>query len=117
MSTLLRRSGQLARISRPRLNAAPRAPSTLRRRAPGPQCIYTQQCARRFATGPPEEPNSRKKDDEVAHKDGQAQKPEPEGAKQSEEPPPPPPQMAKLTPEEEKMLDQLVSFVSIGVPK
>ena len=25
--------------------------------------------------------------------------------------------MSKLTPEEEKMLDQLVSFVSMGVPK
>jgi AFG3 family protein len=113
MSTLLRRSGQLARISRPNLSAASRAPSTLRRRAPIPQCIYAQQRARRFATGPPEEPKNNKKDDEVAKKEGQAEQPEPEGAKKSEDAP----QLAKLTPEEEKMIDQLVAFVSMGVPK
>jgi len=112
MSTLLRRSGNLARLSRPCLNAATRAPRTLRTRAPIPQCIYTQQRARRFATGPPEEPKN-KKDDEATKKDSQADKPEPtESAKKEGET-----QMSKLTPEEEKMLDQLVSFVSMGVPK
>jgi AFG3 family protein len=54
-----------------------------------------------------------KKDDEATKKDSQADKPEPtESAKKEGEP-----QMSKLTPEEEKMLDQLVSFVSMGVPK
>jgi len=67
---------------------------------------------RRFATGPPEEPKE-KKDDEPAKKDGTPHKPEfrLSGKKEGE------PQMSKLTPEEEKMLDQLVSFVSMGVPK
>lgn len=67
---------------------------------------------RRFATGPPEEPKN-KKDDEAAKKADQVDKPEPgESAKKDGET-----QMSKLTPEEEKMLDQLVSFVSMGVPK
>tara|TARA_R110002003_G_scaffold143_18_gene13330 strand:+ start:7298 stop:9169 length:1872 start_codon:yes stop_codon:yes gene_type:complete len=112
MSTLLRRSGHLARIARPSLNAASRAPLTLRRRVPIPQCIYAQQRARRFATGPPEDPKN-KKDDEVAKKDGE--KPASDGAKDGEKDATQ--EMAKLTPEEEKLLDQLVSFVSMGVPK
>jgi AFG3 family protein len=112
MSTLLRRSGQLARISRPSLSAASRAPLTLRRRVPIPQCIYAQQRARRFATGPPEEPKNKKDEEDVAKKIGQAEKkPESEGQRDGQE------NMAKLTAEEEKMLDQLVQFVSMGVPK
>ncbi|KAF1937813.1 ATP-dependent metallopeptidase Hfl [Clathrospora elynae] len=107
MSTLLRRSGQLARLSRPCLGASSRAPLTLRRRIPVPQCIYAQQRARRFATGPPEEPNN-KNDDVVAKK-----KPS-EAAKDGKEADS---NMAKLTEEEVKMLDQLVSFVSMGVPQ
>jgi AFG3 family protein len=119
MSTLLRRSGQLARISRPTLTAAARVPLPLRRRLPAPQCLYAQQRARRFATGPPEDPKNKK--DDAAKKDAHAGKTELEGekekekAKAEEEENAPP--MAKLTPEEEKMLDQLVSFVSMGVPK
>jgi AFG3 family protein len=112
MSTLLRRSGQLARISIPNITAASRTPLTLRRRIPVPQCIYAQQRARRFATGPPEEPKNSKKDDEVAKKDGEAARPGPEDAKKDAAP-----QMAKLTAEEEKQLDQMVEFVSMGVPK
>jgi AFG3 family protein len=112
MSTLLRRSGQLARISIPNITAASRTPLTLRRRIPVPQCIYAQQRARRFATGPQEEPKNSKKDDEVAKKDGEAEKSKSEGAKEDASP-----KMAKLTPEEEKMIDQLVEFVSMGVPK
>ena len=115
MSTLLRRSGHLARLSRPCLNASSRAPLTLRRRVPVPQCIYAQQRARRFATGPPEEPKNTKKDEEIEKKDGQAEKPEPTKSEDSGKAPES--QMAKLTPEEEKLLDQLVSFVSLGVPK
>jgi AFG3 family protein len=80
---------------------------------PIPQCIYAQQRARRFATGPPEEPKN-KKDDEILKKEGQADKSEPEDAKKDSKDASP--QMAKLTEEEEKMLDQLVSFVSMGVP-
>jgi AFG3 family protein len=112
MSTLLRRSGQLARISIPNITAASRTPLTLRRRIPVPQCIYAQQRARRFATGPPEEPKNSKKDDEVANKNGEAAKPEPEDANKDAAP-----QMAKLTAEEEKQLDKMVEFVSMGVPK
>jgi AFG3 family protein len=113
MSSLLRRSGHLARLTRPNLNAASRAPLTLRRRVPIPQCIYAQQRARRFATGPPEEPKNKK--DEKVEKDSQAEKPELGESKDVEKDAPP--QMAKLTKEEEEMLDQLVSFVSKGVPK
>jgi AFG3 family protein len=112
MSTLLRRSGQLARISRPSLTAASRAPLTLRRRVPVPQCIYAQQRARRFATGPPEDPKKQKDNEDASKKDGQAETPEPEKSEQHTQQ-----HMAKLTPEEEKLLDQLVSFVSMGVPK
>jgi AFG3 family protein len=102
MSSLLRRSGQLARIARPSCTAA-RTPLALRPRLPVPQCLYTQQRARRFATGP-EEPQ-KKKDDEPAQKDKDAQQAPTNEA------------MSKLTPEEEKLLDQLISFVSMGVPK
>jgi AFG3 family protein len=112
MSTLLRRSGQLARISIPNITAASRTPLTLRRRIPVPQCIYAQQRARRFATGPPEEPKSSRRDDEAAKKDGDAAKPEPQDALKDASP-----QMAKLTAEEEQQLDKMVEFVSMGVPK
>jgi AFG3 family protein len=112
MSTLLRRSGQLARISIPNITAASRTPLTLRRRIPIPQCIYAQQRARRFATGPPEEPKSSRRDDEAAKKDGDAAKPEPQDALKDASP-----QMAKLTAEEEQQLDKMVEFVSMGVPK
>ncbi|KAF3036249.1 AAA ATPase afg3 [Didymella keratinophila] len=111
MSTLLRRTpGQLARLSRSSSTFPPRTPFTLRRRVPVPQCLYAQQRARRFATGP-EEPKNEKKDDK---KDGQQEpsqdgKPAEKAAADSN--------MAKLTAEEEKMLDQLVSFVSMGVPR
>jgi AFG3 family protein len=116
MTTLLRRSGQLARISRPNLTAASRVPLPLRRRLPAPQCLFAQQRARRFATGPPEDPKN-KKDDAAAKKNGQAGKPELEGDKGKATDKEDAPQLAKLTPEEEKMLDQLISFVSMGVPK
>ncbi|EMD90275.1 hypothetical protein COCC4DRAFT_47614 [Bipolaris maydis ATCC 48331] len=117
MSTLLRQSGNLARLSRPYFNAAvTRAPRTLRIRAPLPQCIYTQQRARRFATGPPEEPKN-KKDDDSAQKDGHSERPGSNESSRTDKDSQGQPQMAKLTPEEEKMLDQLVSFVSMGVPK
>jgi AFG3 family protein len=110
MSTLLRRTpGQLARLSRTSSTVTPRTPFTLRRRVPVPQCLYAQQRARRFATGPGE-PKSEKKDEA---KDGQTQpgadgKPAEKAADSN---------TAKLTAEEEKMLDQLVSFVSMGVPR
>jgi AFG3 family protein len=73
-----------------------------------PQCLYAQQRARRFATGPPKKPKN-EKDNELDKESGEAEKPAP---KDNPEPP-----MSKLTPEEEKMIDQLVSFVSMGVPK
>ncbi|KAH8719231.1 peptidase family M41-domain-containing protein [Phaeosphaeriaceae sp. PMI808] len=114
MSTLLRRSGHLARISGQSLGTTPRVALTLRRRIPISQCLYAQQRARRFATRPPEEPKDKEKN-ETVKENSQAEKPEPEGTKDSNKEMPPP--MAKLTPEEEKMLDQLVSFVSMGVPK
>jgi AFG3 family protein len=70
--------------------------------------MYTQQRARGFATGPPEDPKNKKDD-------ANADKSEPDGAIKGDKENAP--QMAKLTPEEEKLLDQLVSFVSMGVPK
>ncbi|KAF2794210.1 cell division protease ftsH [Melanomma pulvis-pyrius CBS 109.77] len=122
MSTLLRRSGHLARLSKPNLTAASRTPFALRRRAPLSQFLYAQQRARLFATKPPEDPKHNKKD-EVAKEEGKpspAEKGEasklPEG-KQDEPGAAPEAPIAKLTPEEERLLDQLVSFVSIGVPK
>ncbi|KAJ4315279.1 AAA ATPase afg3, partial [Neodidymelliopsis sp. IMI 364377] len=77
-------------------------------------CLYAQQRARRYATGPEEPKNENKnankdeaaKKDEALSKDG---KPEEKPAADSN--------MSKLTAEEEKMLDQLVAFVSMGVPK
>lgn len=114
MSTLLRRTpGQLARLSRSTTTFTPRAPFALRRRVPVPQCLYAQQRARRFATGP-EEPKNEKKDESVEKKDGQT---EPAKDGQPAEKAAADSNMSKLTSEEEKMLDQLVSFVSMGVPK
>ena len=112
MSTLLRRTGQLARLPRPS-TFTPRTPFALRRRVPVPQCLYAQQRARRFATGP-EEPKDEKKHEQVEKKNDQSElskdgKSQEKAAADSN--------MSKLTPEEEKMLDQLVSFVSMGVPK
>ncbi|KAL6702549.1 AAA ATPase afg3 [Coniothyrium glycines] len=120
MSTLLRRSANLARLSRSCIAASSRRPLPLRQRVPVPQCLYAQQRARRFATGPPEDPKDQKdqqgqKDQKDQKENEAAQKPdEANGTESGKEPGP---LMAKLTPEEEKMLDQLVSFVSIGVPK
>jgi AFG3 family protein len=113
MATLLRRTGQLARLSRPS-TFAPRTPFALRRRVPVPQCLYAQQRARRYATGPEEPKNENKSEnkDETANKDealSKDGKPEEKPAADSN--------MSKLTAEEEKMLDQLVAFVSMGVPK
>ena len=73
MSTLLRRTpGQLARLSRSTSTVTPRTPFTLRRRVPVPQCLYAQQRARRYATGPQEPENKdEKKDQSAAKKDNQ----------------------------------------------
>ena len=81
---------------------------------PVPQCLYAQQRARRFATGP-EEPKNENKDEPVEKKDGQSE-PSKDG-KPAESAAAADSNTSKLTPEEEKMLDQLVSFVSMGVPK
>lgn len=118
MSTLLRRTpGQLARLSRSTSTVTPRTPFTLRRRVPVPQCLYAQQRARRYATGPQEPENKdEKKDQSAAKKDNQ---PEPgeEGKEGKAEEKPSNANMVKLSAEDEKMLDQLVDFVSMGVPK
>ncbi|OAK93836.1 ATP-dependent metallopeptidase Hfl [Phaeosphaeriaceae sp. SRC1lsM3a] len=115
MSTLLRRSGQLARITRPHLTAATRTPLALRRSAAIPQCTYSQQRIRRYATGPPEDPKNNKNDKQAVKKGAEAEKPDTDDVKKSTEEAPA--QMSKLSAEEEKMLDQLVQFVSMGVPK
>ncbi len=111
MSTLLRRSGRLARLSTPRLNTSSRTTFPLQRRVPIPQCIYAQQRARNFASGPPKEPKDEK--DGTEKKNDKA-----EGVEESgkEAKPESQPQASKLTPEEERLLDQLVSFVSMGIP-
>jgi AFG3 family protein len=121
MSSLVRRSGHLARLARPNLSATSRTPFAVRRRIPVPQCLYAQQRARLYATQPPQDPKDKK--DEVAkeQKPGQAEKPEPgNGEKisftQDGKPATPETPTSKLTEEEEKALDQLVSFVSMGVP-
>lgn len=103
MSTLLRRSGHLSRISRAGVNTALRAPLLIRRPVPVPQCIYTQQRARGFATGPPGEPEKKKKDGEPTQADKGAEEPQPE-------------ESSKLTPKEEELLDHLVAFSLTGVP-
>ncbi|KAF1966832.1 ATP-dependent metallopeptidase Hfl [Bimuria novae-zelandiae CBS 107.79] len=106
MSTLLRRSGQIARLSSTRnsLRTASRPPFAVRRRIPAPQCIYAQQHSRLFATGPSKEPQDKKKDEVV--KDSKPAEKQDASLKTS-----------KLSQEEEKLLDQLVDFVSMGVPK
>ncbi|ORY06150.1 cell division protease ftsH [Clohesyomyces aquaticus] len=122
MSALLRRSGYLARLYRPNLAVASRSQRLLPRSAPSPQCIYAQQRLHKFATGPPGEPKDKKDADKVA-KDGikqtEGEKPEikPETKPESEAKQDAQPQMSKLTPEEEKQLDQLVGFLLMGVPK
>ncbi|KAF1958512.1 ATP-dependent metallopeptidase Hfl [Byssothecium circinans] len=113
MSSLLRRSGHLARFSRPAFNATSRTPFAVRRRIPVPQCIYAQQRARLYSTGPPEEPKNKK--DEVAKGEKQGEKPEP--SKDEKEANKSDLKTSKLSEEEEKLLDQLVSFVSMGVPQ
>ncbi|KAH6633785.1 peptidase family M41-domain-containing protein [Boeremia exigua] len=111
MSSLLRRTpGQLARLARPASTTSARAPFTLRRRVPVPQCLYAQQRARRFATGPEEPKKDEKheaaeKKDESAHKDTAAPK---DGDA---------PAASKLTAHEEQTLDHLVDFVTTGVPE
>ncbi|KAF9741980.1 ATP-dependent metallopeptidase HflB [Paraphaeosphaeria minitans] len=107
MSTLLRRSGQIARLSRPNLRAASRSPLAVRRRIPIPPCIYAQQHSRLFATGPPEPPKNKKQDGIAKNSKGQAKKPALENTDKA----------SKLSEEEEKLLEQLVAFVSMGVPK
>lgn len=121
MSTLLRRSGHLARLARPNLSAASRTPFAVRRRIPVPQCLYAQQRARLFATQPPEEPKD-KKQDEVTGKQRPEQVEKPQGLKDGKavsegKPDSSGPSVSKLTEEEEKLLDQLVTYVSFGVPK
>ena len=114
MSTLLRRSGHIARLSARNLRTTSRTPLTLRQRIPTTQFIFAQQHSRLFATGPPEQPKKPedKKQDEVA-KDAkdQAEKPGSEKSDNAEL------KTSKLSQEEEKLLDQLVDFVSMGVPK
>lgn len=127
MSTLLRRSGHLARISRPWLSTC--TPSLiLPRRAAVPRCLYAQQWARRLATGPPEKPDKPDKpatpeaagapekskgDTNTSNNDPPAQDGQAASkAKQEQDPP-----MAKLTAEEEAFLDRLATYASTGVPK
>ncbi|KAF2001797.1 cell division protease ftsH [Amniculicola lignicola CBS 123094] len=121
MSTLLRRSGHLARLCRPNFNAAARTPSIARSRPPVPQCIYAQQRTRRFATGPPKQPkDEKKKDEEVAKDDPKTSEAGKPGAPKDEQAPKvadQTEQMTKITKEEEELLDRLVVFVSLGVPK
>ncbi|KAF2199522.1 cell division protease ftsH [Delitschia confertaspora ATCC 74209] len=111
MSTFLRRSGlNLARLSRSNYNSASRKiwmPAVSR---PCPQSISRQQRLRGFATGAPKEPQD-KKDGKVA-KDGSKES----DGKQNEESKAQQSQTSKLTKEEEELLDQLVSFVSTGMP-
>jgi AFG3 family protein len=122
MSTLARRSAHLARLCKPNLNAAAsrRTPFALRRQTALPQCIYAQQRARLYSTQPPpEDPKDKKKDDEIAkeEKPAESKDGQPEAKKDAEAAENNASNMSKLTPEEEKLLDQLISFVSMGVPK
>ncbi|KAF2020469.1 ATP-dependent metallopeptidase Hfl [Aaosphaeria arxii CBS 175.79] len=114
MSTLLRRSAHLARFNKPTLTAASRTPFLLRRRTPFPQCVYAQQRARLFASGSPQDPKNNK--DEVAKDQKQPAAPE-EANKNTPKQNAQEQKMSKLSEEEERLLDQLVAFVSMGVPK
>lgn len=114
MSTLLRRSGHLARLSRSGLNTASRTPFVFQRRITAPQCIYAQQRARLFATKQPEEPKD-KKDNEVAKEnEGQAEKPHgnQEGSQAASRT-----RASPLSEEEAKLLDKITSWVTMGMPK
>lgn len=82
-----------------------------------PQCIYAQQRIRRFASQPPEEPKDKKNDEVETEAKSEAKKDKVPQEKGAEEAKPQQEKVSKLTPEEEKLLDQLVSFVSMGVPK
>ncbi|PVI04043.1 cell division protease ftsH [Periconia macrospinosa] len=111
MSSLLRRSGNLARLANPTFNATSRYSFAARRRLLAPQYVYTQQRLRLYTTGSPKEPKNKK--DEIDTKKAQAEKgPAKEGSASIPEEP-----KSKLSEKEEKLLDQVVAFVSIGVPK
>jgi AFG3 family protein len=113
MSSLLRRSGQAARLYKPSLNLTSRTPFAARRRIPVPQCIYAQQRARLFATKPDQEPKEKKKDgkkdDEVAgtkeDQNGES------GAQKMAE------GRSKLTEEETRQLDQFMKLIGMGLPR
>lgn len=115
MATLLRRSGNIARLPRLSLVATSRIPSPLHTRAAVSRCIYTPRHIRRFATGPPEEPQKPKKEDGPLKKDIEKENVTPEtpeeGQKDSKT------NMSKLSAEEEEALDKLFKFISVGVPK
>ena len=104
MSSLLRRSGHLGRLSKPNLLVASRRAWILQNARPRPQVIQVLGRPRSFATGPNDPKDDKKPNDKIPGKD--ANKPEET-----------PQKMSKLTPEEEKLLDQLFSFVSMGMPK
>lgn len=119
MSNLLRRSGQLARLSHISLtHASRRAPLAARLRTPLSQSLYTQQ--RGFATQPPQEPKEPKDEQKKEVKDGSFFENKAPGSPQ-EQPEQPQQQqnsnMVKLTPEEEKYLDQAWGLYSKFMPR
>ncbi|KAF2656167.1 cell division protease ftsH [Lophiostoma macrostomum CBS 122681] len=119
MSTLLRRSRPLARLAQSNWHATSRRSlCAVRRPAPLSPRIYS--AARCYATQPPEEPQNEKEKKKQQQQDPvkDEQQPQPEQPAESKDvTPDAKANMAKLTAEEEKLLDQLLSIVSMGVPK
>lgn len=138
MTTLLQRSGSLARLSRSGLRSARRP---LRPAKPScPSALVSQQRLRDYATVQPEDPKDpqNQKDDKLAgsgHKkvaDGDQKKGKPAkgfehvynnaspmsksptGGKQGESPPGP--KASKLSPEEEQALDEMLANLKQGMP-
>jgi AFG3 family protein len=143
MTTLLRQSGHFARLSRQTINAAARNSHLIRPIALLPHYAFAHQRVRRYATvkppGEPQDPKDKKDEKAAEANDGKiaeetnkaSGKPAPgfehSYNKSSSESSPQPgeapegknassPATAKLTPEEEKALDQLMSIVSMGMP-
>ncbi|OCK77579.1 mitochondrial inner membrane AAA protease-like protein Yta12 [Lepidopterella palustris CBS 459.81] len=141
MTTLLCRSGHLARLSKQTINSVTKTSQL--RRLPAPQCAFAYQRLRRYATVKPDDPKKNEKDGKksegeqegkkiVEGQNNQPGKPPPgfeHFYNQSSPIPKPPsegkperdkdasrPATAKLTPDEEKQLDKLVDLVSTGMP-
>jgi AFG3 family protein len=129
MTTLFRRSGSLTRLARSSLEAPLRFSYVARRPRQPPQCLYALQRARLYATGKPEDPKPSKDGKETAHDDkaagsekvaGEQNKRPVESSEgqqnNTSEQNEPRAGFSKLSPDEEKHVDDLFNMLKTGFP-